>query len=158
MAIEVSVNGSPRHIEADPDTPLLRVLRDTLGLTGAKYGCGEGLCGACAVLVDGHAVNSCVTPLSAVAGSKVTTVEGLETNGRLHPMQQAFLDQGAMQCAYCTPGMILGAISLLNTKPAPTETDIVEAMDGHICRCGTYTRIVDAIRLAASRQAGNRSR
>ncbi|MCC7495940.1 MAG: (2Fe-2S)-binding protein [Bryobacterales bacterium] len=158
MAIEVSVNGSPRHIEADPDTPLLRVLRDTLGLTGAKYGCGEGLCGACAVLVDGHAVNSCVTPLSAVAGSKVTTVEGLETNGRLHPMQQAFLDKGAMQCAYCTPGMILGAISLLNTKPAPTEADIVEAMDGHICRCGTYPRIVDAIRLAASRQAGNRPR
>lgn len=158
MAIEVSVNGSPRHIEADPDTPLLRVLRDTLGLTGAKYGCGEGLCGACAVLVDGHAVNSCVTPLSAVAGSKVTTVEGLETNGRLHPMQQAFLDKGAMQCAYCTPGMILGAISLLNTKPAPTEADIVEAMDGHICRCGTYPRIVDAILLAASRQAGNRPR
>ncbi len=153
MAIEVRINGSVRRIDADPDTTLLSALRDSLGLTGAKYGCGEGQCGACTVLVEGRAVRACITPLRAVQGKQVTTIEGLEVDGRLHPMQQAFLDKGAMQCAYCTSGMILAAISLVNTNPHPSRADIVRGMDGNICRCGTYPRIIEAIQLAATRQA-----
>lgn len=152
MAIEVSVNGTLRRIEVSPDAMLLGVLRDTLGLTGAKYGCGEGECGACTVLVDGQAVRSCVTPLGDVAGRKLTTIEGLEANGRLHVVQQAFLDKGALQCGYCAPGMILGAISLLNADPQPGAGGIARGMEGHLCRCGVYPRIVEAIQLAASRQ------
>ncbi|MCX6619718.1 MAG: (2Fe-2S)-binding protein [Acidobacteria bacterium] len=152
LAIELRVNGSNRRIEADRETNLLSALRDYLGLTGAKYGCGEGQCGACTVLVEGRAVRACVTPLRAVEGKRITTIEGLEVDGRLHPMQEAFLEAGAMQCAYCTSGMILSAIALVEKIPHPSQADIVRGMDGNICRCGTYPRIVQAIQLAASRQ------
>jgi len=128
---------------------LLSVLRDDLHLTGAKYGCGEGQCGACTVLVDGQSVRSCITRAVTLDGKKITTIEGLETNGRLHPVQQAFLDADAMQCGYCTPGMIMGAVALLAKNPAPGEAEIIAGMNGQICRCGTYPRIVRALRLAA---------
>jgi len=152
---ELSVNGARRAVEADPDTSLLEVLRNDLGLTGAKYGCGEGQCGACTVLVDGKARRACVTPLSAAAGKSVTTVEGLERDGRLHPVQQAFLDAEAFQCAYCTTGMILASVALLDENPHPTRAQIVQSLEGNICRCGVYPRIVDAVERAA--RAGRRS-
>ena len=148
------VNGSPRRIDADSDRMLLSVLRDDLDLTGTKYGCGEGQCAACTVLIDGVAAKSCITKLSAAAGKKIVTIEGLATAGKLHPMQQAFLDHDALQCGYCTPGMILGAVSLLRKNPSPSEADIVTGMNGHICRCGTYPRVVAAIRQA---QKGGRA-
>jgi aerobic-type carbon monoxide dehydrogenase small subunit (CoxS/CutS family) len=154
LAIQLLVNGSAHRVDADPETNLLSVLRDYLDLTGTKYGCGEGQCGACTVLVDGRAVRSCITPLSYAEGKRITTIEGLERNGRLHPVQDAFLETGAMQCAYCTPGMILSAVALLDKNPNPGDADIVRGMEGNICRCGTYPRIAAAIRLAASRQKG----
>jgi aerobic-type carbon monoxide dehydrogenase small subunit (CoxS/CutS family) len=132
-----------------PDRLLLGVLRDDLGLTGSKYGCGEGRCGACTVLIDGAPARSCITKLGAVVAREVTTIEGLEKDGRLHPLQQAFLDAGAMQCAYCTSGMIVTGAALLRQNPDPSRHEIVEYMDGNICRCGTYTRIIAAIRSAA---------
>jgi isoquinoline 1-oxidoreductase alpha subunit len=125
------------------------VLRDELDLTGAKYGCGEGQCGACTVLIDGQPVRSCITEAGAVAGKQITTIEGLEQNERLHPLQEAFTEAGAMQCGYCTAGMLMSAAGLLKKNPAPTEAEILHAMQGNICRCGTYTRIVAAIRRAA---------
>src|SRR4051794_25948875 len=128
---------------------LLSVLREDLDLTGAKYGCGEGQCGACTVLVDGVAVRSCVLPAKSAAGKKVVTIEGLERDGQLHPVQQPFLDKGAFQCGYCTSGMIMSAVSLLAKNAKPTETDIRRGMNGNICRCGTYPRIVQAVRLAS---------
>jgi aerobic-type carbon monoxide dehydrogenase small subunit (CoxS/CutS family) len=146
---ELLVNGSARRVDADPDRSLLSVLRDVLDLTGAKYGCGEGRCGACTVLVDGQPVRSCLARVGAVAGKPVTTVEGLERDGVLHPVQQAFLTEGALQCGYCTPGMIVAAAGLLAENHAPTDPEIVKAMDGHVCRCGTYPRILAAIRRAA---------
>ena len=152
--VHLHVNGSQRRVDADPDTPLLSVLRDRLDLTGSKYGCGEGQCGACTVLIDGRAVRSCITPLSYAEGKRITTIEGLEKAGRMHPVQQAFIETGAMQCAYCTSGMIVSAAALLEKNPHPSEADIVRGMDGNICRCGTYPRIVAAIRLAASRMKG----
>src|SRR5215475_11113159 len=152
---EVHVNGSPRRIDADPDRPLLSVLRDDLDLTGTKYGCGEGQCAACTVLIDGVATRSCLTKIGTVAGKKLTTIEGLAPNGHLHPMQQAFLDHDALQCGYCTPGMILGAVSLLRKSPNPTDAEISAGMNGHICRCGTYPRVVSAIRQAS--QKGGRA-
>jgi aerobic-type carbon monoxide dehydrogenase small subunit (CoxS/CutS family) len=154
LAIQLLVNGSAHRVNADPETNLLTALRDHLDLTGAKYGCGEGQCGACTVLIDGRAVRSCITPLSYAEGKRITTIEGLERNGRLHPVQDAFLETGAMQCAYCTPGMILSAVALLDKNPNPGDADIVRGMEGNICRCGTYPRIAAAIRLAASRQKG----
>jgi len=150
-SVELRVNGSTHRVAAEPDRSLLTVLRDELGLTGAKYGCGEGACGACTVLREGVAIRSCVTSVSEVAGQGLTTVEGLEENGRLHPVQQAFLDAGAMQCGYCIPGMILGAVSLLRRTPKPTDAEIVQGMDDHICRCGTYPRILDALKKASGR-------
>jgi len=149
--IQLRVNGARRRINADPERTLLSVLRDDLGLTGSKYGCGEGQCGACTVLLDGAATRSCVTSLRAAAGREITTIEGLETNGRLHPLQQAFLDAGALQCGYCTPGMIVSGAALLRSQPAPTRPEIVKAMQGNICRCGTYPRILIAVELAAKR-------
>jgi aerobic-type carbon monoxide dehydrogenase small subunit (CoxS/CutS family) len=146
------VNGTTHHVAAEPERPLLTVLRDELGLTGAKYGCGEGACGACTVLVDGEATRSCVTLPAEVAGKKITTIEGLESKGTLHPVQQAFLDAGAMQCGYCIPGMILGAVALLSRKTEPSDEDIVSGMDGHVCRCGTYPRIVAAVRASAAKK------
>jgi len=129
---------------------LLWVLREQLDLTGTKYGCGEGQCGACTVLIDGRAHRSCMTPIATLAGKAIVTIEGLATEERLHPVQQAFLDEGAMQCAYCTPGMIMSAVSLLNNKPNPSEAEIVQGMQGNICRCGTHPRIVAAIRKASA--------
>jgi aerobic-type carbon monoxide dehydrogenase small subunit (CoxS/CutS family) len=146
---EMRINGKSVRVDADRDRPLLGVLRDDLGLTGSKYGCGEGRCGACTVLIDGAPARSCITKLGAVAAREITTIEGLEKDGRLHPLQQAFLDAGAMQCAYCTSGMIVTGAALLRQNPDPSRQEIVEYMDGNICRCGTYTRIIAAIRTAA---------
>jgi aerobic-type carbon monoxide dehydrogenase small subunit (CoxS/CutS family) len=148
-AVVLTVNGTARRVYTARDAPLLLALRDELGLTGAKYGCGEGACGACTVLVDGRAVRSCVTTVSEAAGKKITTVEGLEREGRLHPVQQAFLDEEAFQCGYCTPGMVLSAVALLEANPDPGEEEILRAMDGNLCRCGTYSRILTAVRRAA---------
>ncbi len=148
---ELNVNGKPRRVDADAERPLLGVLRDDLDLTGAKYGCGEGQCWACTVLVDGAPVRSCITKVGAVAGKKIVTIEGLASEGGLHPVQQAFLDADAMQCGWCTPGMILGAAALLRKNPHPSDQEIVTSMNGHICRCGTYPRVVAAIRQAASK-------
>jgi len=128
---------------------LLWVLRDELELTGAKYGCGEGQCGACTVLIEGAPVRSCVTLASSVAGKEITTVEGLEQNGKLHPVQEAFIQAGALECGYCTPGMILSSVSLLKKTPQPSEPEIRRGLEGHICRCGTYPRIIAAVQLAA---------
>ena len=146
---EITVNGTRHSIDAAADTPLLSVLRDQLDLTGSKYGCGEGQCGACTVLIDGNPRHSCVTPVSAAAKKQITTIEGLARDGQLHPLQQAFLDEGAMQCAYCTSGMIVTGAALLKVMPAPTESQIIEYMQGNICRCGTYPRIVAAVQRAA---------
>jgi aerobic-type carbon monoxide dehydrogenase small subunit (CoxS/CutS family) len=150
---ELEVNGAKRRIDADSERTLLSVLRDDLDLTGTKYGCGEGQCWACTVLIDGQATRSCLTKVGAAAGKKIVTIEGLAPQGGLHPMQEAFLEADALQCGWCTPGMILGAVGLLQKTPKPTEADIVAGMNGHICRCGTYPRIVAAIQ-AASKKGG----
>ena len=150
MPIELEVNGRRRTVEVEPSRTLLSVLRDELALTGTKYGCGEGQCGACTVLLGERAVRSCQTPVSAAGGQPITTIEGLEREGRLHPVQQAFLDEGAMQCGYCTPGMIMAAVSLLRANASPNEQQIVAGMEGNVCRCGTYPRIVAAVQRAAS--------
>jgi aerobic-type carbon monoxide dehydrogenase small subunit (CoxS/CutS family) len=151
---ELLVNGAVRPVDVDEDRNLLGVLRDELDLTGAKYGCGEGRCGACTVLIDGQAVRSFLTKVGALQGKAVTTVEGLEKEGRLHPLQQAFLRAGAVQCGYCTPGMIMAGVGLLESNHTPSEQDVVKAMDGNVCRCGTYPRILTAIRLAARAMRG----
>src|SRR5262245_30731518 len=143
--VELTVNGVAQRLEADPEQTLLGALRDQLGLTGAKYGCGEGQCGACTVLVDGRATRSCQARVSTAAGASVTTIEGLAQDGRLHPVQEAFLAAGAMQCGYCTPGMILGAVGLLARNPRASDDDIARGMEGHVCRCGTYRRILKAV-------------
>jgi nicotinate dehydrogenase subunit A len=148
---QLDVNGAKRRIDADADRTLLSVLRDDLDLTGTKYGCGEGQCAACTVLIDGQPAKSCLTKVGAVAGKRVVTIEGLAHEGELHPVQQAFLDAEAMQCGWCTPGMILGAVGLLQRTPHPTDAEIVTGMNGHICRCGTYPRIVTAIREASKK-------
>jgi aerobic-type carbon monoxide dehydrogenase small subunit (CoxS/CutS family) len=144
------INGQSFSVEADPDARLLDVLREQLDLTGTKYGCGEGQCGACTVLLDGRALRSCMTPVSTASGKVITTIEGLAKEERLHPVQQAFLEEGAMQCAYCTSGMIMSAVSLLNNKQNPSDAEILQFMQGNICRCGTYLRIVAAIRKASA--------
>jgi aerobic-type carbon monoxide dehydrogenase small subunit (CoxS/CutS family) len=148
-AIEIEVNGKRYAVQYDPETPLLYVLRDELGLTGSKYGCGEGQCGACTVLIGGAPRRSCQIPVSAAVGKPVTTVEGLEKDGRLHPVQQAFLDAGAFQCAYCTPGMIMSSVGLLQSNTNPSSAEIVQFLQGNICRCGTHPRIVEAVHQAA---------
>jgi aerobic-type carbon monoxide dehydrogenase small subunit (CoxS/CutS family) len=148
-SVTLTVNDKECHIAAPPDEPLLWILREELQLTGTKYGCGEGQCGACTVAVDGKAIRSCVTPLSAAAGKKVTTIEGLASNGSLHPVQQAFLSLEAFQCGYCTSGMVLSAVALLSTNRNPSDAEIMHAMNGNICRCGTYPRILAAVRNAA---------
>ena len=147
----LDVNGRERRIDAADGETLLVVLRDRLGLTGTKYGCGEGQCGACTVLLDGRAVRSCRTPASSASGKRVVTIEGLARGEHLHPVQQAFLDAEAFQCGYCTPGMIVAAAALLAAHPHPTENEIIAAMNGNICRCGTYPRILQAINQAAQK-------
>lgn len=148
-AVVLTVNGKQCHVTASPEQPLLWVLRDYLQLTGTKYGCGEGQCGACTVLIGGKATRSCLVPLSAAAGKEIVTIEGLADNGTLHAVQQAFLREEAFHCGYCTSGMILSAVALINSNKNPTNEEIVHAMNGNICRCGTYPRIVAAIHEAA---------
>jgi aerobic-type carbon monoxide dehydrogenase small subunit (CoxS/CutS family) len=150
----LNVNGARLHVSAPAEEALLSVLRNHLDLTGTKYGCGEGQCGACTVLLDGRATRSCITSVSAAASAKITTIEGLEQSGKLTPVQQAFLDEGAFQCGYCTSGMIMSATSLLRETRNPTEAQVVEAMDGNVCRCGTYPRILAAVMRAAGQQPG----
>jgi aerobic-type carbon monoxide dehydrogenase small subunit (CoxS/CutS family) len=154
QTIGFTLNGKAVSLEADPSRALLWVLRYDLGLTGAKYGCGEGLCGACTVLVDKKAERSCLLELKAVAGKKVTTIEGLAKNGNLHALQKAFVEQDAMQCGYCTPGMIMNAYSLLLNIPRPSRRQIIEQMEGNLCRCGVHKRIVQAIEIAAKQVRG----
>jgi aerobic-type carbon monoxide dehydrogenase small subunit (CoxS/CutS family) len=145
------INGRTHDVDGEPGDSLLSVLRYELDLTGSKYGCGEGQCGACTVLLDGRAVRSCVTGLAAAAGKPVTTIEGLAPGDRLHPVQEAFLEAEAFQCGYCTPGMVMAAVSLLRTNPNPTPQEIARVLDRNVCRCGTFPRIVKAIQLAAER-------
>jgi nicotinate dehydrogenase subunit A len=153
--ITLKVNGASRTVPAEPDTPLLYVLRNDFALNGAKFGCGLAQCGACTVLVDGRAVRSCVTPISAVGPSEVTTLEGLGTASQPHPLQQAFIDEQAAQCGYCASGMIMSAKELLDRIPRPSEPDVRSALAGHLCRCGTHNRIVRAVLRAA--QANRRT-
>ena len=145
------INGRTRQVEGEPDDNLLAVLRYELDLTGSKFGCGEGFCGACTVLIDNQATRACVTRLAAVGGAAITTIEGLAPGDRLHPVQEAFLEAEAFQCGYCTPGMVMAVVGLLRGNPAPTDQDIAKVLDRNVCRCGTYPRIVHAIKLAAAR-------
>jgi aerobic-type carbon monoxide dehydrogenase small subunit (CoxS/CutS family) len=150
MAFTLHVNGIERRVDAPADEPLLYVLRDWLGLMGAKYGCGEGHCGACTVLVDGEAVRSCQTRAGYLGRRRIRTIENLAEGDRLHPVQQAFLREEALQCGYCTPGMIMAAVALLGTNPSPSKAEIARAMQRNVCRCGTYHRIVAAVERAAA--------
>ena len=145
----LNVNGKKLPVNVDSQTSLLTVLRDFLGLTGTKYGCGEGQCGACTVLVDGQMTRSCVTQAGKVAGKQISTIEGLEKDGQLHPLQQAFIEADALQCGYCTSGMIMSGVALLKKNPKPSRAEIVKHMDRNMCRCGTYLRIVKAIEIAS---------
>ena len=150
--LELSINGTTRAVPVEEGESLLSVLRNRLDLTGAKYGCGEGQCGACTVLVNGKATLSCVTPASKVTGRRVVTIEGLSSGSALHSVQEAFLEKSAFQCGYCTPGMILAVVALLESTPKPSEAETKNVLNGHLCRCGTYPRIVEAVRLAAGRR------
>lgn len=154
--VRFKLNGKPATLLSEGDSTLLWALRTQTDLTGTKYGCGEAMCGACVVVVDGQAVRSCTASVKSVAGKEVLTIEGLARGGTLHPLQQAFIDHGALQCGYCTPGMLLSAYALLHRNPAPSRADIVAHMNGNLCRCGAHQRIVDAIE-AAARQMGGRS-
>jgi aerobic-type carbon monoxide dehydrogenase small subunit (CoxS/CutS family) len=154
--ITLNVNGTAHAVNVADDEMLLYVLREHLNLTGTKYGCGEGQCGACTVLLDGQPRRSCRMPINAAVGHKITTIEGLEKDGKIHPVQQAFLEEEAFQCSYCTPGMIMSAVGLLSSNPRPSQDDIVRGMNGNMCRCGTYPRIVAAIQRAAGNSGGSR--
>jgi len=154
--LQFRLNGQPVRVDIDGDRKLLWVLRHDLGVTGTKYGCGAGDCGACTVLLNGEAVRSCLVPASAVDGAEVTTIEGLAVNGKLDPLQQAFMDHGALQCGYCTPGMLLTAHALLAQTPHPTRAQIVAGMERNLCRCGAHRRIIQAIEAAAAARAGAR--
>jgi aerobic-type carbon monoxide dehydrogenase small subunit (CoxS/CutS family) len=149
--MEIDVNGKRHTVDMSPDRTLLTVLRDELDLTGTKYGCGEGQCGACTVLIDGAPARSCQTRVGAMVGKKITTIEGLAQEGRLHPLQQAFLDVEAMQCGYCTAGMIMSGVAYLNKGGKADDAAIIQAMQGNVCRCGTYPRILAAIRQAVAK-------
>lgn len=155
--MDLVINGARQTVRSGPERPLLYVLRDELDLTGAKYGCGEGQCGACTVLLDGVAVRSCLTPLSAAAGKQVTTIEGLQKGDALHPVQQAFIDADAMQCGYCTAGMIMSSVGLLKKNADPSIAEVKTALQGNVCRCGTYPRIIEAVRFAAKITRGGGS-
>jgi isoquinoline 1-oxidoreductase alpha subunit len=152
VAITFLLNGKPQSVDVSPEMPLLWVLRDTLNMTGTKFGCGMALCGACTVHIEGEAARSCVTPVSSVAGKKITTIEGLSSDAS-HPVQQAWMETNVPQCGYCQPGQIMSAVALLAKKSVPTDSDIDDAMSGNICRCGTYQRIRQAIHRAAALQA-----
>lgn len=156
MPTMLTLNGRAVRLEAQPDRPLLSVLRDDLDLTGAKYGCGEGQCGACTVLIDGKPTRSCITELRECEGKEIATIEGLAGGDghRLHPLQQAFMDAGAMQCGYCTPGMIMAGVALLAKTPEPSRAEIAHALNGNVCRCGTYQRIIQAVEQAAKAKGG----
>lgn len=145
----LNINGVKHEVTVEPDVELLSVLRNNLELTGSKYGCGEGVCGACTVLVNGRPLRSCITPVSSVVGKDIITIEGLEKNGNLHPVQEAFLKADPFQCAYCASGMIMSAVALLKSTPSPSEEAIVKTMNGNICRCGTYPYILKTIKLAS---------
>ena len=151
------LNGKSMRVSSSPERMLLWILRSDLELTGTKYSCGEGFCGACTVLVDNKAVLSCQFPIKDVEGKKVVTIEGLQKNGELHPLQTAFMQHNALQCGFCTPGMILGAYSLLVQNPQPSTGDIVSAMEGNLCRCGSYNRIIEAIQTAVHEMRGYKS-
>jgi aerobic-type carbon monoxide dehydrogenase small subunit (CoxS/CutS family) len=151
QAITFTVNGQPRTVTTDPGRPLLEVLREDLQLTGTKYGCGEGRCGACTVLVGGKSVRSCITPVADADKQAILTIEGLADGEKLHPVQEAFLAEDASQCGYCTPGMILAAVALLKEKPNPTDAEILSRMEGHLCRCCGYPKILKAVKRAAAR-------
>jgi len=151
--VTLTVNGRPFQGESRNGASLLAVLRDDLHLTGPKLGCGEGQCGSCTVLVDGRAVPACITPVAAVTGKAIVTIEGLAAGDTLHPVQQAFIDQQGFQCGFCTPGMIAGVVALLREKATPSDSEIRQALEGHLCRCGTYPRIVEAVRAASAAMA-----
>jgi aerobic-type carbon monoxide dehydrogenase small subunit (CoxS/CutS family) len=146
----LNINGVRHELTLDPDMELLNVLRNNLDLTGTKYGCGEGVCGACTVLIDNKPTRSCITPVSSVVGKEIITIEGLEKNGKLHPVQDAFLKSDPFQCSYCASGMLMSAVALLKNNPSPGEEAIVQAMNGNICRCGTYPNIIKSIKLASA--------
>ena len=150
--LELQVNGTTYQVKVNPERSLLSVLRDDLNLTGTKYGCGEAQCGACTVLINGVSTRSCVTPVETLVGKQITTIEGLENNGQLHPLQEAFIKADAMQCAYCTSGMIMSAAGLLKRKARPTRDEIIDHMNGNVCRCGTYERIIAAIQSASGQR------
>jgi carbon-monoxide dehydrogenase small subunit len=150
VRVSLTVNGKRRSVDTEPQRPLLDVLREDLGLTGTKYGCGEGACGACTVLLDGEPTRSCITPAAAAEGKAITTIEGLAEGDRLHPVQEAFAEDGVLQCGYCAPGIILSTVALLQENPTPSDAEIVKALNGHICRCCTYPTIVAAVRKAAA--------
>ena len=156
--ISFKLNGRPVSLNVDGERMLLWILRSDLGLTGTKYGCGAGLCGACTVLVDNRAVRSCRFPVRDIKGKEVLTIEGLAKNGKLHPIQEAFVKHDALQCGFCTPGMILNVYSLLLRKPQPSEAEIIESMDNNLCRCGAHTRIIQAVQSAAGEMKGARQR
>jgi aerobic-type carbon monoxide dehydrogenase small subunit (CoxS/CutS family) len=151
---EFKVNGVARTVTTDPRRTLLEVLREDLGLTGTKYGCGEGQCRACTVLVDGRPELACLMPIARAASREILTIEGLAASGRLDPVQQAFLEEGAFQCGYCTPGMVLATVSLLKSNPKPTDAEIIAALNGHLCRCCGYPKILAAVRRAAASSPG----
>ena len=146
---ELQINGAARRVDADPERMLLYVLRNDLDLTGCKYGCGEGRCGACTVLIDGKAIRSCNTPVAKAQDKKIQTIEGVADGDKLHPLQEAFLEVGALQCGYCTPGMLMSALALLQKNAEPTRDDVISGMSGNVCRCGVYGRIVTAVLKAA---------
>ena len=150
MSLVLYVNGAAREVAAEPETPLLYVLRNDFNLKGARYGCGVGLCGACTVIVDGKAVQSCDVPVSAMEGKAITTIEGIGTEANPHPLQKAFIAEQAAQCGYCVTGIIMSAKALLDSKPAPTEEELRQALERNLCRCGTHTRILRAIRFCAA--------
>jgi aerobic-type carbon monoxide dehydrogenase small subunit (CoxS/CutS family) len=151
----LNINGKKVSVNVHPQRSLLSVLRDDLDLTGTKYGCGESQCGACTVLIDGQQARSCVTQVGKVASKRITTIEGVEKDGQLHPLQEAFLKADAMQCGYCTPGMIMSGLALLNKNSKPTRDEIVRHMDRNVCRCGTYLRIIAAIQMASGQKGGD---
>jgi len=152
--IQFTLNGKPTTVSVDPDRMLLWILRTDLGLTGTKYGCGESFCGACTVLLEGEAVRSCSTSVGDVRNKSVVTIEGLATGATLHPLQKAFMEHDALQCGYCTPGMIMNAYAFLRKNPHPTSADIIQEMEDNLCRCGAHPRIVDAIETAAKEMEG----